>query len=639
MIEQIREKNSARLVTSAFRSKFLRTPSPAELSHWLAILQADADFQRFLRQITHAVANDQPLSGVAIARALPTVSATLNLTFAEKQRGLSPVIQNEAQLLLDEEHGVTEAEWLSFLEVVIQKNLFDPLLRAGTPPPKVMLWICIDTPNSVDEVSFYRTINSLDHLHLASEYPIGVVILAEQIVLEEGSVVKDYIEKNSLVIVSSTSELARHIRREDLVLFVKPGDEIRPELHMALKYFGSFKNTITLIDMYFRDNEKIYPLLLHGIDYLHAKHVDYFFSRIAMSGAIIQDITNQFECKGLNKLISIYFQDYCSVKKSQVHINVPLLCINIDKKLIMDRKLEITRNLCNTFSYPTTIAIQKHDISFARVSVIICTKNATYLLRQLISCLLIESVIIDIVVVSNNTDNPLAKLYLDDLSFNNKIKILCYDEAFNFSEQCNLGAKCAIGDILLFLNDDICPITDNWLPQLLQTLTEHSINETVVGPLLLYPDQSVQHAGMYMGFNNVAGHTLRHAELAGPDNTFLLHAPRQVSCLTGAALIMSRQLFENLNGFDPMLATYLQDVDFSLRVINSGFRLVFEPRALLFHMESISVKPELQKEHVGKIRGNEYRYFSERWGPMIHTDEWMNPLFDQSDESLRSLKV
>jgi GT2 family glycosyltransferase len=119
----------------------------------------------------------------------------------------------------------------------------------------------------------------------------------------------------------------------------------------------------------------------------------------------------------------------------------------------------------------------------------------------------------------------------------------------------------------------------------------------------------------------------------------MLCAPRQVSCLTGAALIMSRTIFDNLNGFDPMLATYLQDVDFSLRVLNSGFKLVLEPRALLFHMESVSVKPELVKENVGRVRGNEYNYFNERWGSMIHTDEWMNLLIERSDESLRSLKV
>lgn len=92
MVEQIREKNRIRLVTAAFRGKFLREPNPAELSHWVAIFQADADFQRFLRQITQAAASDQPLSGVATAKALPTASATLDVAPAKKQTGLTPLL-------------------------------------------------------------------------------------------------------------------------------------------------------------------------------------------------------------------------------------------------------------------------------------------------------------------------------------------------------------------------------------------------------------------------------------------------------------------------------------------------------------------------------------------------------------------
>lgn len=78
MIDQIREKNRIRIVSAAFKGKFLREPNAAELSHWVAIFQSDGDFQRFLIQITQAAAGGQPLSGVAITQARPTASAVVN---------------------------------------------------------------------------------------------------------------------------------------------------------------------------------------------------------------------------------------------------------------------------------------------------------------------------------------------------------------------------------------------------------------------------------------------------------------------------------------------------------------------------------------------------------------------------------
>jgi GT2 family glycosyltransferase len=120
----------------------------------------------------------------------------------------------------------------------------------------------------------------------------------------------------------------------------------------------------------------------------------------------------------------------------------------------------------------------------------------------------------------------------------------------------------------------------------------------------------------------------------------MLVAPRKLSSLTGAALLMKRRVFDCLNGFDPLLATYLQDVDLSLRAINSGFPLIFEPRAILIHMESVSIKPELTGDYMNSVRHNEYAYFAQRWATTIVAgDEWVNRSFDPSDESMRTLRA
>jgi GT2 family glycosyltransferase len=103
-------------------------------------------------------------------------------------------------------------------------------------------------------------------------------------------------------------------------------------------------------------------------------------------------------------------------------------------------------------------------------------------------------------------------------------------------------------------------------------------------------------------------------------------------------MLMTRKHFEDLNGFDPMLATGLQDVDLSLRAMNGGADLIFDPRAVLIHMESLSLKPKLTDQHIQRCRVNEHHYFIRRWGDEIRKDRWMNPLLDPSDETLLTLR-
>lgn len=102
---------------------------------------------------------------------------------------------------------------------------------------------------------------------------------------------------------------------------------------------------------------------------------------------------------------------------------------------------------------------------------------------------------------------------------------------------------------------------------------------------------------------------------------------------------MSHELFDELNGFDHMLATYIQDVDLSLRALYSGAELIFDPRAILFHMESVSVLPSLVVKSVQRQREAEFDYYSHRWAGRINRDKWANPLFHPDDESLCRLYI
>ena len=243
----------------------------------------------------------------------------------------------------------------------------------------------------------------------------------------------------------------------------------------------------------------------------------------------------------------------------------------------------------------------------------------------------------EVVIVSNNTSSSYALDLLDRLSQHSRCKVLAYNKPFNFSEQNNIGAAAASGDFFLIMNDDINPIGRDWLDVMLESVV--SDLDRIVGPLLLYPDQTIQHGGMYMGFNNCAGHAFRHLTHPHDAAMFELVAPRRVTSLTGACLLMKRSVFERLNGFDVLLATMLQDVDLSLRAFHSGVELVFDPRAILFHLESVSIKKTLTDEAVLRRREREYAHFRARWHSEIWTDPYHNRGLDLQDEALRTLRV
>ena len=268
----------------------------------------------------------------------------------------------------------------------------------------------------------------------------------------------------------------------------------------------------------------------------------------------------------------------------------------------------------------------------------ICTKDrCRLLLAQLLDRLLAfpASLVRDIVIVTNAAADGFAAEVHAHYAEEDRVTLLRHEGPYNFSQQSNRGAAHCTGDLLLFLNDDIVPIAPHWLDALRAPFARPEVG--ISGPLLLYPDESIQHAGMYLGFNGVAGHTQRGVRL--PEGDYMLDAssPRNVSVLTGAALVTRRALFEELNGFDRQLGTYLQDVDYCLRVRNCDREIVYEPRALLFHMESVSMREKAGEPVFGERRALEHAHFGRKWKDALAADPFHNPNFDLQDESLRTL--
>jgi len=196
-----------------------------------------------------------------------------------------------------------------------------------------------------------------------------------------------------------------------------------------------------------------------------------------------------------------------------------------------------------------------------------------------------------------------------------------FEGPFNFSRMNNLGAQAAGSELLVFLNDDVTPIRPEWLEVMAAHLLRPEIG--VVGGRLLYPTGAIQHAGLVLGLQDGVGHPGRGAYRA--DLMYYLQLPRNVSAVTGACLGIRRNVFQDVGGFDPAFPVNYNDVDLCLKVVNSGYRVVVDPRVELTHIE--------RGTRSGGTTLAERQRFQERWGALLaKSDPYYPEAFERTEE-------
>jgi len=420
----------------------------------------------------------------------------------------------------------------------------------------------------------------------------------------------------------------------DFVWFMAEGDKLDFGARPLLAQAERADVDLCLFDTYFVEGGRAFPQLHPGFNEICGINCNYFRSRfIARAGALrrVADATPLTDAYSTARaLLHLRLQ---GEGVSGIHLPAAFICIDDSRAAITQESEALIASSEAQFGTSGSGATARPRRS---VSVVICTKDKGHLLRLAVRGLLetARDLVDEIVVVSHGSSNPYALKTIDDLR-REQVRIVAYEGPFNFSRQCNLAARTTASPFILFMNDDVVPVTSDWLARLLAPFYNPAVGMT--GPLLLYPNETVQHAGMFLDHYGIAGHTLRSARLPSGDYLFMTQAPREVSCLTGAALVIDRQLFDDLNGFDPLLGTIGQDVDLSLRVNRSGRRLIFNPQSVLLHMESTSLRDVLEDPAVLATREREVAYFRRRWSHAVAQDAFHNPVFDPQVENLRSL--
>jgi GT2 family glycosyltransferase len=417
---------------------------------------------------------------------------------------------------------------------------------------------------------------------------------------------------------------------ERFFIFLKAGDIPSPRLASALAQAakGGVCEAVSF-DLWRRGGERVQPLLAPGANPTLLRATDYLFSRIALRGAALPKVAAAAPFRPRDWMLGwLATLPAATARGRWRHVSQPLVEAAVTGGEIHSLREEVLaagrKPLAGKPAEPVTV--------------VLCTRDKGHLTRQVVRRLLDmdPGLMAEVVIVSNGTANPYALQTLADLQASPRVLVLKRDEPFNFSRLSNAGARAGRGrGPLLFLNDDIAPVSEDWLERLEARL--HDPDVGAVGPLLLYPDERVQHAGMYLGRLGTAGHTLRYARLPQDDYLFTGVAPREVGSLTGAVLLTPRAVFEALNGFDEQLATHLQDVDYCLRVRASGLVNVFEPASILIHMESASVAGLLTNQSFMRGRPAERERFMERWATILSRDPLHPAEFELEDEAMRRL--
>jgi GT2 family glycosyltransferase len=228
--------------------------------------------------------------------------------------------------------------------------------------------------------------------------------------------------------------------------------------------------------------------------------------------------------------------------------------------------------------------------TFPKVSIVIPNKNSPRLIRRVLDGLFNKTnyPYFEIIVVDNGTTDPeVLELYDKTRKHQTNFRALVEPASFNFSRQVNIGINLSSSEFILLLNNDIEVIEQDWLLEMVSCF--HYPRTGVVGARLLFPNRSLQHAGVIVGLGDLAGHWFvgQHADTPGPMSR--LNVRSSMSAVTGACMLISRTCLQSVGLFDERnFGIAYNDVDFCLRAREGGFRTVYTPFATLVHHESVS---------------------------------------------------
>ncbi|MFN3976890.1 MAG: glycosyltransferase family 2 protein, partial [Aquificaceae bacterium] len=266
-------------------------------------------------------------------------------------------------------------------------------------------------------------------------------------------------------------------------------------------------------------------------------------------------------------------------------------------------------------------------------SIIIPTKDNKPILENCIKSIFSKTTYknYELIIVDNQSSDYETIEYLKYLSSLERIKVLNYKASFNFSAINNFAAKHAKGEVLVFLNNDTEIITPQWLEIMLGCLEQPKVG--AVGVKLLYPNDTIQHAGVIIGLHGTADHPFKGYGRYEEGYMGRACLQQDLSAVTGACMMTWKYLFEEFGGFDEVnLPVAFNDVDYCLKLRSKGYRVVFTPYVELYHYESLTRGREKSKRY-REERKKEALFIREKWKNFVQNDPFYNPNLELKGEA------
>ncbi len=358
------------------------------------------------------------------------------------------------------------------------------------------------------------------------------------------------------------------------------------------------------------------PNLFYSMNYLG------YFCIIKKS--ILQQV-KKFEFHTYYDFIYDLILQCTELTKNISHVSLPLFSTKNQKHTHSDytklsltnhfKKIGINVNVKDGFLQNTYRINYKLDVE-PKVSIIIPTKDKKELLFRCIQSIETNTAYKnwEIIIIDNGGTDEKTMNYLKSLPYT----ILRYDEPFNFSKMNNLAVKKATGDYLLFLNDDTAALENNWLTEMVSICQQKNVG--IVGPKLVYSDDTIQHAGMVFLKSGSGFHPFQRF-LENDSGYFnSINVIRDFSAVTGACLLIKKSLFIEIGGYDDSFDLYYGDADLCLNVRKLGFDVVYTPYSKLLHEGSTTIK----KHSDAFFTVENHFHFIKKWSYLKNGDPFYN---------------
>lgn len=274
--------------------------------------------------------------------------------------------------------------------------------------------------------------------------------------------------------------------------------------------------------------------------------------------------------------------------------------------------------------------VKRNLKSFPLVSIIIPFKDKKEVLQKCLNSIFEKTTYqkYELILVDNRSEQFETEQYLKTLESHPEVTLLKYDKPFNYSAINNFAYKHAKGEILVLLNNDTEILSPGWI----EAMLEHAERSEVgaVGAKLLYPNRTLQHAGIVLGVGGIAN--CAFCRQTNENGYFgQVNVIRNYSAVTAACLMVRKSVYENMGGLDENnVAITFNDVDFCLRLREKGYLIVYTPYACLMHYESLSRGRDVNME--------EAKYITEKYKAVLENDPYYNPNLtrERFDFSLRT---